>query len=128
MALHVIMKKTKILPNFKDLKWSVINCILPLHILFYSFLYKNMDKRHKNAMKHSTLKVSQFFLCVNSFCTFPSKISSRFINVVSNMYSLSWALNNKGAWADIFMATQATFSPQPSPLKGVLPRYLHGWT
>ena len=26
------MKKTKFLPNLEDLKWSVINWILPLHI------------------------------------------------------------------------------------------------
>ena len=61
MALGVIMKKTKFSPNLEDLNRSVINCILPLHIIFHSFLYKKMDKRHKNAVKHSTLKVSFHF-------------------------------------------------------------------
>ena len=61
MDLGVIMKNTKFLPNLEGLKLSVINCILPLHIVFYSFLYKKKDKRHKNAGKHSTLKVSPDF-------------------------------------------------------------------
>ena len=73
MALGVIMKKTKFLPNLQDLKRSVINCILPLHIVFHSFLYKKMDKRHKNAMKHSTLKVSPNFFWRIFFAHFPVK-------------------------------------------------------
>ena len=55
------------MPNLEDCKEiSYQIASLPLHIVFHSFLYKKMDKRYKNAMKHSTLQVNpNFFLNVS---------------------------------------------------------------